>query len=79
MFASLASDTSSFLPYNRDLADQRRKYGESILRKTDEHLVTQEAYEQDMQQKLDAARQRRLDEKERLENLEVQSLKRLYN
>ena len=71
MFASLASDPSTFLPYNREIADQRRKYGESILRKADEHLAAQEAYEREVQQKQDAARQRRMDEKERLENLEV--------
>jgi RNA polymerase-associated protein CTR9 len=74
MFASLASDPSGFLPYSREIADQRRKYGESLLRKADEHLATQEAYEQEVRQKLDAARQRRMDEKERLENLEVPDL-----
>jgi RNA polymerase-associated protein CTR9 len=71
MFASLAADKSHFIPYSLDIADQRRKYGESMLRKADEHLATQEAYEQEAREKLDAARRRRMDEKERLEHLEV--------
>jgi RNA polymerase-associated protein CTR9 len=71
MFGSLASDASAFLPYDRGIADQRRKYGESILRRADEHLASQETYEQEVQQKLEAARRRRMDEKERLEAIEV--------
>lgn len=71
LFAALASDPATFLPYSREIADQRRKYGESLLRKADEHLSVQEAYEQEVQQKLDAARQRRMDEKERVDQLEV--------
>lgn len=71
MFASLAADPSSVVPYSRDIADQRRKYGESMLRRGDEHLATQKEFEIEAQAKLDAARQRRQMEKEKLETLEV--------
>ena len=59
------------VPYNRDIADQRRKYGDNMLRKGDEHMTAQRQYEAESQAKLDAARQRRQEEKERLEALEV--------
>jgi RNA polymerase-associated protein CTR9 len=59
------------VPYSRDLADQRRKYGDSMLRRGDEHLATQRQFEAEAQAKLDAARQKRQEEKERLEILEA--------
>lgn len=62
------------MPYSRDIADQRRKYGESMLRRGDEHLATQKEFEVEAQAKLDAARQRRQFEKEKLEALEVRAL-----
>lgn len=61
------------MPYNRDLADQRRKYGESMLRRGDEHLASQRAFEAEAQARLDAARQRRQEEKLRLEEVEVRA------
>jgi RNA polymerase-associated protein CTR9 len=70
IFGSLAADTSPFLPYNIELADQRRKYGESMLRRADEHLATQKEFEAEAQARLDAARQKRQDEKQRQEALE---------
>lgn len=73
MFASLAADPSPVVPYSRDIADQRRKYGESMLRRGDEHLATQKEFEVEAQAKLDAARQRRQSEKERQEALEVRA------
>ena len=71
LFASLASDKSPLVPYSRDIADQRRKYGDNMLRKGDEHLASQRQYESETQAKLDAARRRRQEEKERQEALEV--------
>lgn len=59
------------VPYSRELADQRRKYGDNMLRKGDEHLTTQRQFEADAQAKLDAARQKRQEERERQEALEV--------
>ncbi|KAL4073760.1 hypothetical protein V8B97DRAFT_1238806 [Scleroderma yunnanense] len=67
IFGSLAADPSPAVPYNRDLADQRRKYGESMLRRGEEHLTSQRAFEAEAQARLDAARQRRQEEKLRLE------------
>lgn len=71
LFATLAADPSSVVPYNKDIADQRRKYGESMLRKQDEHLKQQREYEEGVRMKLDTARQRRQEEKERHEAVEV--------
>lgn len=59
------------MPYSRDIADQRRKYGDSMLRKADEHLATQRQFEADAQAKLSLARQKRQEERDRQEVLEV--------
>jgi RNA polymerase-associated protein CTR9 len=75
LFASLASDRSPLVPYSRDIADQRRKYGDNMLRKGDEHLTSQRQYESEAQAKLDTARRRRQEEKERQEALEVENSK----
>lgn len=71
LFASLAADKSSLLPYSRDMADQRRKYGDSMLRKCDEHLASQKQWEADAHAKLEAARQKRQQEKEQQQAMEV--------
>ena len=71
LFASLAADKSSLVPYNRDIADQRRKYGESMLRRCEDHLATQKQWEADAQAKIEAARQRRQEEKEKQDAAEV--------
>lgn len=71
IFGSLAADTSPFLPYSVELADQRRKYGESMLRRADEHLTAQREFEAEAQARLEAARQKRQEEKQRQEALEV--------
>ncbi|KAG6831581.1 hypothetical protein H0H87_004800 [Tephrocybe sp. NHM501043] len=70
LFASLALDKSPMVPYSRDLADQRRKYGDSMLRKGDEHLAAQRLFESEAQAKVDAARRKRQEEKERQEEIE---------
>jgi len=71
LFASLASDKAPAVPYSRDLADQRRKYGDSMLRRADEHLATQRQHEAELLAKLEAARRKRNEEKERQEAIEV--------
>ncbi|KAH9932433.1 RNA polymerase II-associated protein [Fomitopsis serialis] len=79
LFASLAADKSQVVPYSRDMADQRRKYGDSMLRRCDEHLATQRQHEAEAHAKLDAARQKRQQEREQQEALErarVEELKR---
>lgn len=59
------------VPYSRDIADQRRKYGDNMLRKGDEHLATQRQFEAEAQAKLDGARQRRQEERDRQEALKA--------
>ncbi|KAF8637305.1 hypothetical protein AX16_010835 [Volvariella volvacea WC 439] len=79
LFASLAADPSSMVPYSKDIADQRRKYGESLLRKSEEQLSSQLAHEAETQARMDAARKKRQEEKERLEAQErarMEELKR---
>jgi len=70
LFASLAADRSPNVPYDWEIADQRRKYGDSMLRRGDEHLATQRVYEDEQEAKLAVARQRRQEEKERQTALE---------
>ncbi|KAF7305788.1 RNA polymerase II-associated protein [Mycena chlorophos] len=59
LFAALASDKASALPYSREIADQRRKYGDNMLRKGEEHLAAQKQHEMEIQTKMDMARQMR--------------------
>ncbi|EAU91100.2 pol II transcription elongation factor [Coprinopsis cinerea okayama7 len=56
----------------RNLKDlqRRRKYGDIMLRKAEEHLSSQRQYESEQQARLEAARQKRLEEKLRLEEEE---------
>ncbi|KAI0948961.1 hypothetical protein AcW1_008691 [Taiwanofungus camphoratus] len=77
LFASLAADKSSLLPYSRDMADQRRKYGDSMLRKCDEHLASQKQWEADAHAKLEAARQKRQQEKEQQQAMERERMEEL--
>ncbi|KAF8513907.1 RNA polymerase II-associated protein [Hysterangium stoloniferum] len=77
LFGSLAADKAQNLPYNREIADQRRKYGESMLRKGAEHLGTQEQYETEMKEKLELARQKRQEEKDRINALERERMEKL--
>lgn len=65
LFASLAADTSTMLPYSRDIADQRRRYGDTMLRKRVDQLAEQERYEEEVGKKYDAVRQRRQEEQQR--------------
>ncbi|TFK25227.1 RNA polymerase II-associated protein [Coprinopsis marcescibilis] len=77
LFASLAGDKSPVLPYNRDIAVQRRKYGDSMLRKADEHLSTQRQYETEQQTRLETARQKRSEEKAKQEAEERRRMEEL--
>ncbi|KAG1889868.1 hypothetical protein F4604DRAFT_1707232 [Suillus subluteus] len=74
LFASLAADSASVVPYSRDIADQRRKYGESMLRRGDEHLATQKEFEAEAQAKLVAARLRRQMERDKLKAIEQEKI-----
>ncbi|KAG9103027.1 hypothetical protein FRC06_000428 [Ceratobasidium sp. 370] len=70
LFASLHSDPSPNTPYSRDVADQRRKYGESMLRKAPEQLSVQQAYEAEINARRDAAKLKRVEETERAREVE---------
>ena len=67
----MAGDKSAVVPYDRDIADNRRKYGDTMLRKAEEHLANQRQYEADNQARLETARRKRQEERERQEALEV--------
>ncbi|EPQ57686.1 hypothetical protein GLOTRDRAFT_127515 [Gloeophyllum trabeum ATCC 11539] len=77
LFASLASDPSPVVPYSKDIADQRKKYGDSMLRRADEQLAQQRQHEAETQARLTAARQKRQEERERQERLEREEMERL--
>jgi RNA polymerase-associated protein CTR9 len=62
------------LPYNRELADQRRKYGDNMLKKAEEHLAVQKAFEAEKAERLEIARRKRQEEKEKQEAVEVRVL-----
>ncbi|KAF5351734.1 hypothetical protein D9756_007677 [Leucocoprinus leucothites] len=70
IFASLANVKTQLVPYSKDIADNRRKYGESMLRKAEDHLTTQRQHEEDTLARLEAARRKRQEEKERQEAVE---------
>lgn len=71
LFATLATDPSAAVPYSKEIADQRRKYGDSMLRRQEEHLAQQREYEQGMKARLDLAKKRRQEEREKQEAIEV--------
>lgn len=71
MFGSLAADPASAVPYDRDLAEERKKYADSMLRRAEEHLSAQRQHEGEQAARLEGARQRRAAERERIETLEV--------
>ncbi|KZO93784.1 TPR-like protein [Calocera viscosa TUFC12733] len=64
-FAALVDDKSPVLPFARDLPDQRRRYGETVLRKSNDHIEAQKAAEAEVLAKAEAARQMREDERRR--------------
>ncbi|KAJ1308461.1 hypothetical protein OPQ81_004165 [Rhizoctonia solani] len=70
LFGSLYADPSPNTPYNRDVADQRRKYGDSMLRKAPEQLSLQQAHEAEINARRDAAKLKRQEETERLQEAE---------
>jgi hypothetical protein len=53
------------------MADQRRKYGESVLRRCDEQIAIQKQHENETQAKMDDARRKRQEDRDRQEAIEV--------
>ena len=74
LFASLASDPATVVPYSRDIADNRRKYGDNMLKKGDDQLAAQRKYEEETKARLDAARAKRQEERDRQQAAEVWAL-----
>lgn len=72
----MAGDKAQMVPYSRDIADQRRKYGDNMLRKGDEHLEKQRQFEAETQAKLEEARRKRQEDRDRLDALEVNMARR---
>ncbi|KAF8472978.1 RNA polymerase II-associated protein [Russula ochroleuca] len=70
MFGSLAADPANAVPYDRDLAEERKKYADSMLRRSEEHMSAQRQYEAEQAARLEGARQKRAAERERIEALE---------
>ncbi|KAH8823308.1 hypothetical protein DL96DRAFT_1502475 [Flagelloscypha sp. PMI_526] len=67
LFASLSTNTASALPYSRDIADQRKKYGDNMLRKADEHLQRQHEFEAEREGRMEQARKKREGERQKEE------------
>lgn len=70
-FRALAGDKSGALPYDADLADQRARYGDGLLRRAPEQVSRQEAYENEAQARVEEVRKLRAAEQERIRAAEV--------
>ncbi|KAK4687282.1 RNA polymerase-associated protein CTR9, partial [Tremellales sp. Uapishka_1] len=70
-FRVLADDRSGALPYDAELADQRARYGDSLLRKAPEQINKQEIYEGETQARVEEARRARKEEQDRIQAAEA--------
>jgi RNA polymerase-associated protein CTR9 len=70
-FRALAGDKSGALPYDADLADQRARYGDGLLRRAPEQITKQEAYESEAHARVEEVRKLRQAEAERIRAAEV--------
>lgn len=70
-FRALAGDKSGALPYDADLADQRARYGDGLLRRAHEQITRQEAYESEAHARVEEVRKLRQAEAERIRAAEV--------
>jgi len=71
IFRTLADDKSGALPYDADLADQRARYGDGLLRRAPEQLEKQQTYEHEAAARVEEARRVREAEKIKLQEAEV--------
>ncbi|OAV97922.1 hypothetical protein PTTG_03149 [Puccinia triticina 1-1 BBBD Race 1] len=69
-FGELASKPAGTVPFDIDIAHQRKRYGESLLRRTSELSESQEAYESSEIAKVERARQERENERQKLAEAE---------
>lgn len=70
LFDALAKDKGP-VPYDPEVARHRRKYGDTLLRKADDHLSNQRAFEEDQQRRVEEAKKRREEDREKKEALTV--------
>lgn len=71
LFRLLADNPEKPAPYDTDLADQRAKYGESLLRRAPDQIEKQETYEKEQSTKHEIAKRKRAEEKARLDEIQV--------
>ena len=71
IFRALADDKSGQLAYDAELADQRARYGEGLLRRAPEQMEKQTVYEGEAQARVEEARRVRAEEQARLEAAEA--------
>jgi len=69
-FGELAAKPAGTVPFDIDIAHQRKRYGESLLRRTSELSESQEAYESSEIAKIEKARQEREIERQKLAEAE---------
>ncbi|PLW41930.1 hypothetical protein PCASD_12797 [Puccinia coronata f. sp. avenae] len=69
-FGELAAKPAGTVPFDIDIAHQRKRYGESLLRRTSELSESQEAYESSEMAKVERARQERENERQKLAEAE---------
>ena len=70
----MADDRSGALPYDADLADQRARYGDGLLRRAPAEIEKQTAYEGEAQARVEEARRIREEEQRKLQEAEVSLL-----
>lgn len=71
MFRALADDTTTPLPYDKDLADQRARYGDGLLRKAPDQISRQQEFEGQAAARVEEARKARAEEQARIQAAEV--------
>ena len=59
------------LPYDKDLADQRARYGDGLLRKAPEQISRQEVYENEAAARVEEVRRVRAAEQAKIQAAEV--------
>ncbi|WRT66885.1 uncharacterized protein IL334_003848 [Kwoniella shivajii] len=70
-FRALAEDRSGPLPYDADLADQRARYGDGLLRRAPGEMEKQKSYESEFQARVEEARKMRAAEQDRIQAAEA--------
>lgn len=76
-FGMLASQKPGSVPFETDIAHQRKRYGESLLRRTAEIQDAQQEYESTESAKIERARQEREAERQRIADAELSRLQEI--